>query len=246
MEEAEALCSRIGIMVGGRLRCIGSNQHLKARFGGGYQLETRLQRPDNELVSRFMAQWNLPEPVTVEAIGELCNRLGRPQRVNVFHEDSEEGHAITDMLLKEGQVPAIMFAEWWLMEDRADALKAFCNKHFTGTAVLERQDRSIRFSLPPNLRLSVIFRQLEGEREVLQLEEYGISQMSLEQIFNNFAAQQDEETGPVRNIFSQSASAYFSTMSMYPQISGTSQLVGGTSYTGTSSELGSLPRLIVR
>lgn len=33
MEEAEALCSRVGIMVGGRLRCLGSNQRLKTRFG---------------------------------------------------------------------------------------------------------------------------------------------------------------------------------------------------------------------
>ena len=29
LEEAEALCGRIGIMVGGRLRCLGSAQHLK-------------------------------------------------------------------------------------------------------------------------------------------------------------------------------------------------------------------------
>merc|ERR1719276_660199 len=47
MEEAEALCSRIGIMVGGRLRCIGSNQRLKARFGDGYQLEARLRNPND-------------------------------------------------------------------------------------------------------------------------------------------------------------------------------------------------------
>ncbi|CAN0211427.1 unnamed protein product, partial [Ascophyllum nodosum] len=33
MEECEALCQRIGIMVGGRLRCLGSSQHLKTRFG---------------------------------------------------------------------------------------------------------------------------------------------------------------------------------------------------------------------
>lgn len=31
--EVEALCTRIGIMVGGRLRCMGSAQHLKLRFG---------------------------------------------------------------------------------------------------------------------------------------------------------------------------------------------------------------------
>eukprot|EP00658_Telonema_sp_P-2_P085616 TRINITY_DN9798_c0_g1_i2.p1 TRINITY_DN9798_c0_g1~~TRINITY_DN9798_c0_g1_i2.p1 ORF type:complete len:274 (-),score=50.70 TRINITY_DN9798_c0_g1_i2:220-1041(-) len=42
MEEAEALCRRIGIMVGGRLRwCIGSAQRLKSRFGTGYTVEAR-------------------------------------------------------------------------------------------------------------------------------------------------------------------------------------------------------------
>merc|ERR1719161_2177741 len=54
MEEAEALCSCIGIMVGGRLRCIGSNQHLKARFGGGYQLEARLRCPGADEVKTFV------------------------------------------------------------------------------------------------------------------------------------------------------------------------------------------------
>ena len=42
MEECEALCQRIGIMVGGRMRCLGSSQHLKTRFGKGFQLEARV------------------------------------------------------------------------------------------------------------------------------------------------------------------------------------------------------------
>ncbi|CAM9812712.1 unnamed protein product, partial [Sphacelaria rigidula] len=41
MEECEAVCSKLGIMVGGRLRCLGTSQHLKARFGGGYSIEVR-------------------------------------------------------------------------------------------------------------------------------------------------------------------------------------------------------------
>merc|ERR1711907_743227 len=59
MEEAEALCSRIGIMVGGRLRCIGSNQHLKAKFGGGYQLEARLRCPSKDEIHDAMQKWQL-------------------------------------------------------------------------------------------------------------------------------------------------------------------------------------------
>lgn len=41
MDEAQALCTRIGIMVGGRLRCIGSPQHLKTRYGNHLELEIK-------------------------------------------------------------------------------------------------------------------------------------------------------------------------------------------------------------
>ncbi|RYY36269.1 ATP-binding cassette domain-containing protein, partial [archaeon] len=45
MEEADGLCTRIGIMVDGRLSCLGSSQHLKAKYGKGYTVEVHLQQP---------------------------------------------------------------------------------------------------------------------------------------------------------------------------------------------------------
>lgn len=39
MEESEALCTRVGVMVTGRLRCIGGIQHLKSKYGSGYMVE---------------------------------------------------------------------------------------------------------------------------------------------------------------------------------------------------------------
>jgi ABC-type multidrug transport system ATPase subunit len=35
MEECEALCGRVGVMVAGSLVCLGSVQHIKSRFGQG-------------------------------------------------------------------------------------------------------------------------------------------------------------------------------------------------------------------
>ena len=35
IQECEALCTRIGIMVDGSLRCLGPSSHLKARFANG-------------------------------------------------------------------------------------------------------------------------------------------------------------------------------------------------------------------
>ncbi|KAK3578304.1 hypothetical protein CHS0354_004209 [Potamilus streckersoni] len=44
MEEADALCSRICIMVNGKMECIGSGQHLKMKYGSGYLLEVKLKQ----------------------------------------------------------------------------------------------------------------------------------------------------------------------------------------------------------
>jgi ATP-binding cassette subfamily A (ABC1) protein 3 len=46
MDEAEALCKRIGIMVHGQLRALGTKQHLKNKFGSGFELVVKLQITD--------------------------------------------------------------------------------------------------------------------------------------------------------------------------------------------------------
>ena len=54
MEECEALCTRIGIMVGGVLRCLGSSQRLRSKYGHGYQLEVGLHIPSEGEIFRVV------------------------------------------------------------------------------------------------------------------------------------------------------------------------------------------------
>ena len=44
MAECDALCSRLAIMVNGQFMCLGTTQHLKHRFGGGYTLQIKVLR----------------------------------------------------------------------------------------------------------------------------------------------------------------------------------------------------------
>ena len=44
MEECEAICTRMGILVNGRFLCLGSLQHLRDRFSDGFTLIVKLQR----------------------------------------------------------------------------------------------------------------------------------------------------------------------------------------------------------
>ncbi|XP_023284363.1 ATP-binding cassette sub-family A member 12 [Seriola lalandi dorsalis] len=56
MEECEALCSRLAIMVKGQFRCLGSLQHIKNRFGSGFTVKMYLAEAscDTEAITGFM------------------------------------------------------------------------------------------------------------------------------------------------------------------------------------------------
>mmetsp|Transcript_38693 Transcript_38693/g.28573 ORF Transcript_38693/g.28573 Transcript_38693/m.28573 type:complete len:90 (+) Transcript_38693:760-1029(+) len=43
MEEAEALCTKMAIMLGGKLKCFGSSQNIKEKYGTGYELEFKIR-----------------------------------------------------------------------------------------------------------------------------------------------------------------------------------------------------------
>ncbi|KAK7169397.1 hypothetical protein R3I93_005384 [Phoxinus phoxinus] len=61
MEECEALCTRLAIMVKGQFRCLGSLQHIKNRFGKGFTVKMYLAGSsyDVDVISNFMQQ-NFP------------------------------------------------------------------------------------------------------------------------------------------------------------------------------------------
>ena len=233
MEEAEALCGRIGIMVGGRLRCLGSGQHLKGRYGTGYQLEFKLRGPTVQEIEAIhrkhfkvgTAGLHVPAP-QVEAV---CDALGDVARYREIREDGH-GHVTTlelhvlppslcaslyvyalyTFLLEQvvyhalqqdtNGCPAHIFMEWWLITDTADRAISFIDEKFAGSVLLERHELNMRYRLSSETPLSSVFRVLEADKEKISMEEYGVCQTSLEQIFNSFAAMQEEETGAVRGV----------------------------------------------
>lgn len=48
MEECEALCTKLAIMVNGEFKCLGSTQHLKNKFSKGFILTVKAGREDAE------------------------------------------------------------------------------------------------------------------------------------------------------------------------------------------------------
>ncbi|GAB5372764.1 hypothetical protein AAMO2058_001692700, partial [Amorphochlora amoebiformis] len=71
MEEADALCTRMGILVNGSLQCIGSSQHLKSRFGTGYHMEIQTAESEGaiERVKEFILHQICSDAIILKAFG---------------------------------------------------------------------------------------------------------------------------------------------------------------------------------
>lgn len=61
MEEAEALSTNMGIMVSGQFQCFGSKQHIKNKFGTGYQVEIKFKSMNNDELEALVASQGIVE-----------------------------------------------------------------------------------------------------------------------------------------------------------------------------------------
>ncbi|XP_047448746.1 phospholipid-transporting ATPase ABCA1-like isoform X2 [Mugil cephalus] len=132
MEECEALCTRMAIMVNGRFKCLGSIQHLKSRFGDGYTVIVRVGGSPPEL-----------------------------KRVEDFVQET-----------------------------------------FPGSVLKEKHHNTLQYQLPYTQgALANIFRQFTSHQQMLGVEDYSVSQTTLDQVFVNFARHQqgEEDAGAYDN-----------------------------------------------
>ncbi|CAL9693308.1 unnamed protein product [Knipowitschia caucasica] len=122
MEECEALCTRLAVMVNGQFKCLGSPQHLKSKFGSGYTLLAKV------------------------------------------HVDAELED--TDLLL----------------------FKHFIESTFPGSQLKDEHQGMVHYHLTDkSLTWAQVFGTLEAAKEKYRVEDYCVSQISLEQVFLSFA-----------------------------------------------------------
>uniref|UniRef100_A0A8D3B2N6 ABC transporter domain-containing protein n=1 Tax=Scophthalmus maximus TaxID=52904 RepID=A0A8D3B2N6_SCOMX len=122
MEECEALCTRLAVMVNGQIKCLGSPQHLKSKFGSGYTLLAKVH-------------------------------------IETEVEDSD-----------------------------LHLFKDFIESTFPGSQLKDEHQGMVHYHLTDKtLTWAQVFGTLEAAKEKYQIEDYCVSQISLEQVFLSFA-----------------------------------------------------------
>ncbi|RHY85017.1 hypothetical protein DYB35_007926, partial [Aphanomyces astaci] len=220
MEECEALCTRVGIMVGGSLSCLGSIQHLKNRFGDGLMMHVRLAPVLSADVDRMISTSPSLEGVatlTKDQLVEVCASLAKPHRADQISMEHATGYVLAESFGRNDYVRVRDFCAWWLSEDRFEKMAAYLGQSFgePNVLLLERQNDLSRFKLvgaKHTLALSNVFSLIESTKTDLYVKEYTVSQTTLEQIFNNFASQQTQEMGVARGVEKVAADDHYRAM----------------------------------
>ena len=107
MEECEALCTRLAIMVNGKFKCLGSIQHLKNKYGDGYTFCLRLKGPDYERAQRqaqrFVDQ-NFPEAIIKECHYNILQFEMKCRNISLSYVFSKMESAQKDLSIEDYSV----------------------------------------------------------------------------------------------------------------------------------------------
>lgn len=148
MEECEALCTRMAIMVNGRFRCLGSVQHLKNRWEHTFELKGALKSSHTCTQESAFLEKN-----------ETCCYVIR------------FGDGYTIILRVAGPDPDLR------------PVMEFIELELPGSTLKEKHRNMLQYQLPTSLTsLARIFSLLSKNKEALSIEDYSVSQTTLDQV----------------------------------------------------------------
>ncbi|CAH0489877.1 unnamed protein product [Peronospora farinosa] len=115
-------------------------------------------------------------------------------RVKEIVEGKRNGNVLQSHLETSGTIPINVFCAWWYTKDVGGALQLKFDCKFPGCQLVGHQGDHFRFQVPKqSLRPYAIFGFLDENKERLHIDVYGVSETSLEHIFNTMAVYKGDE-----------------------------------------------------
>jgi ABC-type multidrug transport system ATPase subunit len=178
MEEAEALCSRIGIMARGELQCIGTSSHLKKKYGKGYTLTINLLK------------FSPPAHRT----GTHPHLLAHDKNSSDYLQEEQQYERQTDQQLVQYVTTRLSHGQGKLISSINRTKKFLIPKviQFPASASSALAPSSER---PQErvMNISEIFKEMELHRNQLHIREWGLSMSTLEDVFITAVKSSQEE-----------------------------------------------------
>jgi ATP-binding cassette subfamily A (ABC1) protein 3 len=113
MEEAEVLATKMSIMVNDGLKCMGTTQHIKTKYSGGYEIEIKLHMPDKDLFKNIILvlSYEAEDLINTAQVNELMTKMNGLNLPNQLNENGS------------GSVIYAQIMEWLLVEKSGETVQ---------------------------------------------------------------------------------------------------------------------------
>jgi len=147
MEEAEALCTKMGIMVDGQFKCFGSSQHIKDKYGLSFEIEVKI-RPmsDAEITKTKEKAGVTSEAVSKTGLAVVLRKLGYEEMKHEIIEDGL-GHDLHRVLTKTGKLYVDELMRWAHIERNGGQIITRLERTFQEFQLVEHFSNSFTFKV---------------------------------------------------------------------------------------------------
>merc|ERR1719409_1229893 len=191
MEECEALCNKITIMVNGAFRCIGTHKEVKELYGQGRELSLKLVSPTQAEVMQMQSKWS------ADGIVSQTRTITRSALAAwATQQDSWLGTAVNSAIAPFPEATptsiasATVLSEWFINATNAKKILEWVKVLDENAEWLAWASTTFRFKLFGGGSLPSLFNSMYTNKDRLKMTEYAVSPTSLEQIFHAFAKEQ--------------------------------------------------------
>ena len=196
MEEAETLCQRIGIMVNGQFKCLGSSNYLKEKYGYGYEINLQISALSENKMKNIISNYqNHYDKINKDNINEVLDYYEKKGFIDELNK-GRFGYKIISELDIWNEISLYKLFSWIYYIENALKLIKKVKEFFINIKCCDFIDNSFVFRIKREhseneKTIGFLFGLIEKYKNIFNVEEYSIQLTSLEQIFNKFAKEME-------------------------------------------------------
>jgi len=199
MEEAETLCKKIGILVDGQFKCLGTKDEIKEQFGFGYEINLQINTPDVDYLYNLykVNNKNKEKDIYLNTLEKSLKLYGLENYIQFINKDSF-GKNFCEELENRGNISFdIVFLWVYYLKNALGMIKIIMN-YFDEIYCIDFRENNFIFKIKRNKTegdksIGFLFELIEENKSKYDIGQYSIELSSLEQIFNKFAQEKEKK-----------------------------------------------------
>ena len=200
MEEAETLCKRIGILVDGQFKCLSTSDEIKEKYGYGYEINLQISKPDT---NKLYEIYNVCDDDKNKEVSINClERDLELYKLNKYYDQIQKdklGGKILEEFEIYGKMNFNKILLWIYYLNHFFNIVNIILDFFPEVFCIDYSDNNyvITIKKEEDKSIGFLFGLIEDNKHKYNIEQYDLKLTSLEQIFNKFAREKENNSNEI-------------------------------------------------